>query len=330
MDTALAGLFGDVSYNTQSKQILFYNKDKSRVIATLDATPFVKDESISNVYISNGQLVVTFNSGRTPITVPMSSVFNPNLYYTRSQLDTMFNGYFTKAQINGMINTVYEDFNNIEPLFVPVVQNGNTYTSNVDFGVIRNAIVEDNRMVVAVLGGTFYHMFAQTSDHVLFSFVSFEEMTQVVLRVNSNNEWVVEEWIYEGGSGGGGDLSDYYTKAQTNNLLGGKVDKETGKGLSTNDYTTAEKEKLAGLQPQIQSDWNQSDSTAKDFIKNKPTIPAESVWLSLLETNTSLILSLATSVFNETDGSIIISDNASLPKAEIIETSTSITIQQAS
>lgn len=25
---------------------------------------------------------------------------------------------------------------------------------------------------------------------------------------------------------------------------------------------------------QIQSDWNQSDSTAKDFIKNKPTIPA--------------------------------------------------------
>lgn len=29
--------------------------------------------------------------------------------------------------------------------------------------------------------------------------------------------------------------------------LGGKVDKETGKGLSTNDYTTAEKEKLASL-----------------------------------------------------------------------------------
>lgn len=29
--------------------------------------------------------------------------------------------------------------------------------------------------------------------------------------------------------------------------LGGKVDKETGKGLSTNDYTTAEKTKLAGI-----------------------------------------------------------------------------------
>lgn len=30
-------------------------------------------------------------------------------------------------------------------------------------------------------------------------------------------------------------------------LLAGKVDKVDGKGLSTNDYTTAEKTKLAGL-----------------------------------------------------------------------------------
>lgn len=32
-----------------------------------------------------------------------------------------------------------------------------------------------------------------------------------------------------------------------NTALSNKVDKETGKGLSSNDYTTAEKEKLAGL-----------------------------------------------------------------------------------
>jgi hypothetical protein len=38
---------------------------------------------------------------------------------------------------------------------------------------------------------------------------------------------------------------DSYTKTQTNKLLTTKVDKETGKGLSTNDYTTAEKTKLA-------------------------------------------------------------------------------------
>lgn len=57
-----------------------------------------------------------------------------------------------------------------------------------------------------------------------------------------------------------------------------KVDKETGKGLSTNDYTTTEKNKLAGIasgaEVNVQSDWSQTDTTADDYIKNKPTIPS--------------------------------------------------------
>ena len=52
-----------------------------------------------------------------------------------------------------------------------------------------------------------------------------------------------------------------------------KVDKVTGKGLSTEDYTSAEKTKLAGIaegaEENVQSDWNASSGDA--FIKNKPT-----------------------------------------------------------
>lgn len=43
------------------------------------------------------------------------------------------------------------------------------------------------------------------------------------------------------------DLSGYATTAAMNTALGNKVDKVSGKGLSTNDYTTAEKDKLAGI-----------------------------------------------------------------------------------
>lgn len=43
------------------------------------------------------------------------------------------------------------------------------------------------------------------------------------------------------------DLSGYYDKTEVDGMLDDKVDKVTGKGLSTNDYTTAEKTKLAGL-----------------------------------------------------------------------------------
>ena len=49
-----------------------------------------------------------------------------------------------------------------------------------------------------------------------------------------------------------------------------KVDKETGKGL----YPDADKTKLAGIaagaEVNVQSDWNQSSTSADDFIKNKP------------------------------------------------------------
>ena len=50
------------------------------------------------------------------------------------------------------------------------------------------------------------------------------------------------------------DLSDYYTKTQVNNLLNNKVDKVNGKGLSTNDYTTAEKTKLSNIDTITTSD----------------------------------------------------------------------------
>ena len=58
---------------------------------------------------------------------------------------------------------------------------------------------------------------------------------------------ILGKWrLLEGG--GGSDLSSYYTKTETNNLLNDKVDKTVGKGLSTNDYTDEEKAKLANLE----------------------------------------------------------------------------------
>ena len=44
------------------------------------------------------------------------------------------------------------------------------------------------------------------------------------------------------------DLSAYYTSAQVDTLLGGKVDKVEGKGLSANDFTDALKTKLDGIE----------------------------------------------------------------------------------
>lgn len=59
--------------------------------------------------------------------------------------------------------------------------------------------------------------------------------------------------------------------------LSTKVDKVDGKGLSTNDYTTEEKNKLAGIaagaEANVQPDWNATSGDA--VILNKPTIPTK-------------------------------------------------------
>jgi hypothetical protein len=56
--------------------------------------------------------------------------------------------------------------------------------------------------------------------------------------------------------GGGGSPTDAYTKAQTNALLAGKVDKVAGSSL----MTTAQANKLAGIQSgaevNVQADWD--------------------------------------------------------------------------
>ena len=58
-----------------------------------------------------------------------------------------------------------------------------------------------------------------------------------------------------------------------------KVDKVAGKGLSTNDYTTAEQTKLAGIEAgaevNVNADWNAVSGDAQ--ILNKPSIPAAQV-----------------------------------------------------
>ena len=56
--------------------------------------------------------------------------------------------------------------------------------------------------------------------------------------------WETDEWVYRAITAQ--DVSAL--QANVNAINAGKVDAESGKGLSTNDYTTSEKDKLAGIE----------------------------------------------------------------------------------
>ena len=83
--------------------------------------------------------------------------------------------------------------------------------------------------------------------------------------------------------------------------LAGKVSVETGKGLSSNDYTDDEKTKLAGIaegaQKNVQADWNATTGDAA--IKNKPTIPTVPTKVSSFENDAGYLTS-----YTETDPTV--------------------------
>lgn len=78
--------------------------------------------------------------------------------------------------------------------------------------------------------------------------------------MGSDGEW------YNAENSENADLSNYYSKSQIDNLLANKIDKATGMGLSSNDYTTTEKNKLSSLS-------NYDDTALKAQISAIHSIP---------------------------------------------------------
>lgn len=105
------------------------------------------------------------------------------------------------------------------------------------------------------------------------------------------------------------DLSNYVTTTQLNQTLQSYLQTETdpvftaspAHGITSNDITNwNNKSDFSGSYndltdkptipaAQIQSDWNQSNSSSKDYIKNKPTIPAAQIQSDWNQTNSSAL-----------------------------------------
>lgn len=96
-----------------------------------------------------------------------------------------------------------------------------------------------------------------------------------------------------------------------NAAIGNKVDKVAGKGLSENDFTTEQMNKLAeiqaGAEANVQPDWNVTDTDSDAFIKNKPGIPPPvTVDTEMSETSTNPVQNKAiTAYINKLHGNAL-------------------------
>lgn len=84
-----ASLVDSGSYNSTTKKIEL--KHGSTVLSEIDATAFIKDGMVSDVAITGGNLVITFNTdaGKQPISIPLTDIFNPANYYDKTATDQL-------------------------------------------------------------------------------------------------------------------------------------------------------------------------------------------------------------------------------------------------
>lgn len=112
---------------------------------------------------------------------------------------------------------------------------------------------------------------SSTTIYLLSSNSSANDMYKEYIYVNNNWELLGIQKI---------DLTDYYNKTEINTLLSSKVNTsdlatETTNGLMSSDDKVKLNGIASGANVNVQSDWNQTDTSTDDFIKNKPTIPTQ-------------------------------------------------------
>lgn len=121
----LINTFDGAEYDSNEKKINF--KHGNDVVASIDATAFIKDGMVSNVTLQNGNLVITFNTdaGKQPISIPLTDIFNPSNYYDKDATDALLADYILKADYEDdelVISAALNDLNS------RIIDNGNRIT----------------------------------------------------------------------------------------------------------------------------------------------------------------------------------------------------------
>lgn len=99
-DTALQqhqdlSAYADGAEYDSANHLIYLKHGNTRLANPINAKDFIKDGMVDTVEIANGNLVITFNTdaGKQPITIPLTDIFNPADYYTKTQIDNA--GYLT-------------------------------------------------------------------------------------------------------------------------------------------------------------------------------------------------------------------------------------------
>jgi hypothetical protein len=205
------------------------------------------------------------------------------------------------------------------------------------FNANPTLVLKEGQIVYLQQTGT-YKIGDGVSALSVLSFLGISSETQTLQNVTdlgstTTNSITANGFVKSGGTAsqflkanGSVDSSTYASTTYVDNQDALKVDKVVGKGLSTNDYTTAEQTKLAGIatgaEVNVNADWNATSGDAQ--ILNKPTIPTvtPSALTKTDDTNVTLTLGGSPSTALLADTSITLGWTGTLADSRIASAAT--------
>lgn len=191
--------FTSVDYVASAKTIYFKNLDGS-VVDSIDATDFVIDGMVEDVYISGNTLVIEFNteSGKQDINVDLSTIFDPDNYWTSAQ---------TQSAIENAVSGKAD------------ADTFTAYTPTSGFATINgSAITEGGDIVIQGGSGATY----SAGANIDISAQNEISVTGITSYTGITSGDITTALGYTPISGV--DLTDYWTSAQTNSAITAATD----------------------------------------------------------------------------------------------------------
>lgn len=293
--------FDDVIYDKQTKRINFYNGN--RIKAFVDASDFVKDGMVSDVRIANNNLVITFNTdaGKDAISIPLTDIFDPANYYTKSEVDSALSSKADKADviaisgdvmalstkvdtISGEVNTIKEEIDDIDlSNYYTKDESDGKYQLKGDYvtGAQMSAYTYDKQTIDGKVNDkvdifTYLRHISDTVVHVSAGEKGTWNSKQDKLVSGTNIKTINNESILGSGNidiqGGGGSS---YTAGDgidiTNDVISvtGKVD--------TSAFTAHTADTTIHVTSAEKNTWNNKSDFSGNYndLSNKPTIPSK-------------------------------------------------------
>lgn len=140
---------------TETNAIVFYGMDNQ--IKNIVSTSMLNG-IVSSVSVVNNDLVITFTNGQST-TLPISQIFNPNNYYTKTEIENAYNAFVVQFDSDGNItnNKTFNDVisalnDNKRVIYINPIDTGKEYYTVCEY--VTGEIVSATRMYMT--GGSVY------------------------------------------------------------------------------------------------------------------------------------------------------------------------------